>query len=536
MIRQTLGYCDADGRPQVQRVSVNYRELEENAGISRGAVGEALDEAVRGNFLRCVRIGSPNLNGKRYTTAEYELRWDEGNEYLKDPKQFKGFFEGEGNRTDIPNQFFDVIIPTESLSVIKVVGSVLRFSVGYQARQGGRRQQASLSYKDLQNWARMGSPRHLSAAIQYAIETGYIVRTADGVFDTDNGKLSKAATYAIKWETTATYGVNGSKREAGVQTGERFKKGSGNAPKREAEERFKKGSDIQTKAINKTSKQQQPEPVAAEDFQSFTALRTAGFDEATARRLAVRSAEIVERQIAWLPRRGAKQNPQGLLRRAIEENWPEPVNQVATSQLSPDSPPSLFAKYFYASLGNNTGEPTAEPSNSDLASAHAYLDRLLADWPNGSLAPKWGTAFGRLGLGRIEGKRPAIISFAAMLRSYGDEFLVRNRHARQNELSTAREATAARQESALRPLWREYVRGCREHAQATRPDEYVAFEAWREEQRKLSAALPGQFFRDKALSYHDSADGLTADFIKFFAKDVLDFRAWVSTQPELTTV
>lgn len=131
----------------MQRVSVIYRELEESAGIGHSAIRQAIDEAVAGNFLVCVRIGNPKLNGKRYTTTEYELRWDSGAEDIKDPKLFKGFFEGDGNRTDIPNQFFDVILPTESLSVIKVVGTVLRFSVGYQARQGGRRQQAALSYK-----------------------------------------------------------------------------------------------------------------------------------------------------------------------------------------------------------------------------------------------------------------------------------------------------------------------------------------------------------------------------------------------------
>ncbi|HAN93629.1 MAG TPA: hypothetical protein DCQ33_16325, partial [Nitrospira sp.] len=282
MLRQTLGYCDADGRPQVQRVSVSYRELEENAGIGHSAIRVAIEEAVAGNFLRCVRMGSPNLNGKRYTTAEYELRWHDGREYVKDPKQFKGFYEGEGNRTDIPNQFFDVILPTESLSVIKVVGSVLRFTVGYQARQGGRRQQAALSYKDLQNYARMGSPRHLSAAIQLAIETGYILRTADGFFDTDNGKRSKAATYSIRWETTTTYTANAPKREAGARKLERSEKGSGDSPKREAGKRSEKGSDIQTKGLNKTSKQQQADPVAAEDLESFTALRTAGFDEGSA--------------------------------------------------------------------------------------------------------------------------------------------------------------------------------------------------------------------------------------------------------------
>ena len=85
MIRQTLGYCDADGRPQVQRVRVSYSGLEENAGISRRAIPEALADAVKAHFLRCVQAGSPNKKSERYTSGEYELRWDSGSEYLSRP-------------------------------------------------------------------------------------------------------------------------------------------------------------------------------------------------------------------------------------------------------------------------------------------------------------------------------------------------------------------------------------------------------------------------------------------------------------------
>lgn len=55
----------------------------------------------------------------------YELKWDEAPEYIKDSKAFRGFFAGEGHRTYIPNQFFDVVVPTRSLAVLKVVGSAL---------------------------------------------------------------------------------------------------------------------------------------------------------------------------------------------------------------------------------------------------------------------------------------------------------------------------------------------------------------------------------------------------------------------------
>ena len=36
LIRQTLGWCDANGQPLHERVQVSYRELIEKAGISRG--------------------------------------------------------------------------------------------------------------------------------------------------------------------------------------------------------------------------------------------------------------------------------------------------------------------------------------------------------------------------------------------------------------------------------------------------------------------------------------------------------------------
>ena len=81
----------------------------------------------------------------------YELKWDDRPEYLKDPRQFRGFFAGEGNRTYIPNQFFDVVIPNEKLAVVKVVGAVIRFSIGFQNKWGHRLQKVALSYQHNQN-------------------------------------------------------------------------------------------------------------------------------------------------------------------------------------------------------------------------------------------------------------------------------------------------------------------------------------------------------------------------------------------------
>lgn len=124
MLRKTLGWCDTDGRPQRQRFAISYAEIETDAGVSRDMIKSALAEAESGHFLRCLRKPAAKTSGQPGVTGLYELRWDERPEYLKDPNRFRGFFAGEGNRTYIPNQFFNHVVRHESLAVGKVVGSV----------------------------------------------------------------------------------------------------------------------------------------------------------------------------------------------------------------------------------------------------------------------------------------------------------------------------------------------------------------------------------------------------------------------------
>src|ERR1041384_7285830 len=166
LIRKTLGWCDRHGNPQETHIAVSYADLIEKAGISRQMIRSALDEALKANFVRCTQKGLAKSAGQAAQTAQYELRWDERHEYVKDPKRFQGFFAGEGNRTYIPNQFFDHVIPHETLAVVKVVGSVIRFSIGFQTRYGFRRQQTSLSYQDIQRYARIRNRQNLSDALK----------------------------------------------------------------------------------------------------------------------------------------------------------------------------------------------------------------------------------------------------------------------------------------------------------------------------------------------------------------------------------
>jgi hypothetical protein len=526
MIRQTLGWCDEDGNPLVERVRVSYRELEERAGIGHSMIRQALDEAIAGNFLRCVRSGSPNRVGERYTSSQFELRWDSGDQYLKDPKEFRGFFEGEGNRTNIPNQFFDVVVRNESLSTIKVVGSVIRFSIGFQTPKGGRRQRVSLSYRDVANYARLRSPRHLSSALQEALSAGYIQRVEQGVFDPEAGKRSKAATYAVRWYGEASYSENTPKREADLTLVQRSEKGSGNAPKREAERRSEKGSGIQRTRSNNTIKQQQaPEGAAAAgSVGAVQALRSAGFDDRAARELAdAHSADTISRQLAWLAKRAPKRNPLGLLRRAIEEDWPEPA---AMADVAEDSPAALFARRFYAAFGGNSGEPVASPSATDLASSQRFVERLLEVWSSPELSPKWGEAFARLCLERTERRRPGIVSFSAMLRSYGDEFFVRQQQGRANQLKTATAQERERYEAEHRAAWEVYVAETETRFRTERPEDFARFLAHREGERRRIAESPYQGARERALAYLDSDEARLKDFQEFFSHEVRDFWKW----------
>jgi hypothetical protein len=319
LIRKTLGWCDAQGHPQNERHAVSYAEFIEDAGISRAMIRGAIDEAVKGHFILCVESPRAKKAGQPATSGRYELKWDERGEYMKDPKQFRGFFAGEGNRTYIPNQFFDDLLPSESLAVLKVVGSVIRFSIGFANKWGHRRRYVSLSYQHIRNYTRMNDRTTLSAAIHHALDAQYIERVEEGVFDRDGGKRSRAAVYALKWLNPATGESIGMKtRPAENQLSGRYENPTGIGSKSRPDDRYENPTDIEIKQSNKTLKQQ---PVVA----TFERLRGEGFDAQAAQAISSRyPAERVQRQIRWIDRRNIKSNRLGMLRAAIEQDWAAP--------------------------------------------------------------------------------------------------------------------------------------------------------------------------------------------------------------------
>ena len=200
MLRKTLGWSDAEGNPQEARITLSYRDMEIHAGIAQSKTRAALDEAIAAHFIRCVRPGQSHMEGSQGISALYELCWDEREIYLTDPEDFQGFYAGNGNLTYIPNEFFDVLIPHEPLAVIKVVGAIIRHTIGFQTRYGMRRQQIVMSFTEIQRKTGIVSRRSVNEALHLALEHQYLQVIETGYFDPNGGQNSRAATYGVRWQ------------------------------------------------------------------------------------------------------------------------------------------------------------------------------------------------------------------------------------------------------------------------------------------------------------------------------------------------
>lgn len=325
ILRKTLGWLDEDGVPLKQHIAISYREIITSAGVSRGAIRTAVDDAIASGFIIRTQPARPSADRQAGQKGEYMLRWDTGDAYVDDPKSFRGFFGGEGYRTPIPNTFFDRIVPRESLAVAKVVGAVLRHTVGYQNQFGGRRSSAPLSYGFLQSTMNIRDRSTLSDSLRHALDAGYIRCVEAGAFGA-TGQQQRAAAYAVRWLAEAVEEGSGSKtRPEMVQKPDQFKNPTDTGSETQPADQFKNPTTEKTERKN-TTKQQ---AVAVGDCDVRDLLRKAGFDDVTVGQLATRNpAEIIRQQIAWLERRNAHTNRLGLLRRAIEENWSEPVGDL----------------------------------------------------------------------------------------------------------------------------------------------------------------------------------------------------------------
>jgi hypothetical protein len=359
IIRKTLGWCDENGQPLVEKHAISYAELERKAGISRDMIHGAIEGAVEGHFIRCTRQPKSKKAGVASVSGQYELRWDEKPAYVKNPTLFRGFFAGEGNRTYIPNQFFDLLVPRESLAVSKVVGSVIRFSIGFQNKWGHRRRNVALSYQHIQNYSKLRDRKTLSDALKHALSFNYIERVEEGFFDPNGGRLSKTAVYAVKWLNQGVEQSIGQKTPpAKKEVKNQSEIPTGIGQKTQPADRSEIPTGIEIKQLNKTFKQQ--ETVAA----AFSKLKAEGFDSKAAQAIASTfSLDRIERQIQLLASRKVRANRLGMLRAAIEQDWPQPAS----------------------GLGRQLGEPNlARPAGAGFGQALEEARQRLNQFNNSS--------------------------------------------------------------------------------------------------------------------------------------------------------
>lgn len=557
LIRKTLGWSDEHGNPQNPNTHVSYREFIEEAGVSRGAIKDAIEEALAKRYIDCLRFGQPHKAGEEGFSALYSLRWDMSDEYITSPDEFNGFYSGNGNLTHIPNDFFDYAVPNEPLAIVKVVGVIIRHTIGFQTRYGFRRQQVEMSFTEIMRRTGIASSSTVSSALRAAIDGNYIRKVSEGIFDPSAGAASKATTFAVCWDENSENEPgkgNGSKIEAGDQfknrsgdlgTVQKSKREDGskieaaNGPFFEAEtvqkskrEAFKNRSGIETTDLNNLPKQQQTDVVVAGGKSlSLLAGRLigAGIDPSKAAELVEHfPSERIERQLDALDSRKVKSSKTGFLIRAIELDIPTP------SQIKPvASAAQTMASHFYAELGGNEGEPIALVSAADEDAATSLLSLFKPDMvrePN-----QVGRAFARYVMKQSAGSKFPIRTLTLAVRSHGNDFLSSRRTKMEGELSRREAERKTAHEKQFQPAYREHLRCIARGIENGGGEDWANCEAWVENKLTRRKRMSEKMYERGVEQFADP--GGRADFIIDFLTEskpelVPSFWVWDATMNE----
>jgi len=530
LIRKTLGWSDEHGNPINPEAHVSYRELIEDAGISRGAIKDAIQEALDKRFIQCLRFGQPHRPNEEGFSALYSLKWDETEKYITKPDEFNGFFSGNGNLTHIPNEFFDYTIPREPLAIVQVIGVIIRTSIGWQSKFGFRRMQTELSFSEIMRRTGINSRTTVSNAIKAAVEGNHIRRVEHGVFDPHAGVASKATVYALRWlddggkpkaEKTVDNSPSESSTQAtlfdldnedGSKTGPapQFKNRTGrttvqkldrsstvqksdreDSSESEPDKRsktgpatvqevdcleFKKRTDIKTTNLNNDSKQQQTGPVAVAGGSSLSLLAgrliAEGVEPSRAACLVKDfPAEKIVKQLEALPSRKIRSSKTGFLIRAIELDIP-----TSSDLRVSESGARKLASHFYAELGGNEGEPVSHVGDSDEDAATSLLQKFPVQLQENPA--QLGRDFGRYVIKATAGAKFPVRTLTLAVRSYGDEFLGGRRARFEADLQKRAHERRAEHERSFQPAYQTYVRTVVEGIQGLDPELWTAFETW----------------------------------------------------------
>lgn len=323
LLFQTLGFRDKYGNPIRENIPIAYDEFVERAKISRGAIRPALDAAYDRKFL----LANKSTNSR---TATFRLRWSESDTYIADSNLFDGFFAGTGCRSPMPQQYFTQIVPNETLNVSKVVGTVLRFTAGYENQFGGRRPHAALDLDHIQRFAKIKCRTDTCNALNSAMSSGFIVCIDKGNFH-HSASVRKPSIYAPKWQNDnvverlssknlpATNSTTHDQSSKSLPALIQFKKPTSDGSKTRPETQFKKPTSIERVLSNKKNNNKD----AVVDL--IDNLVQQGIDDAVAKQLTGScSAEVIRNQLKWIDYRNPDRNRPGLLVKAIKGDWSQP--------------------------------------------------------------------------------------------------------------------------------------------------------------------------------------------------------------------
>ncbi len=332
VIHETLSTLDRNGVPVRQDIEISRNELHREARIGRQEITATIDSLVRLGFFAHVSEPVPNSNTGKGKARTFRLAWDlPAASYTKNLDYFHGFFAGEGNRTAIPKDFFTKVVPFENHACNKIVGAVLRHTVGFQNQFGGRVEEAPLSFEFIKQFTNIRSDSTINDALKHSIERKYIERTKSGTFSFDPAMRSPSF-YTVYW-------LKGTKSV--VPQGDEIRSSkSGQNPKQQGDENpssnYKNsvaatGDEIRSN-INLPILKQQTEVV---DQKCLQLLLAEGFKKTAALQIVKQAdSKVIENQIASYQYWKSTGKGLGFLRKAIAENWDEPEHLRVKRQRS----------------------------------------------------------------------------------------------------------------------------------------------------------------------------------------------------------
>jgi hypothetical protein len=154
---------------------------------------------------------------------------------------------------------------------------------------------------------------------------------------------------------------------------------------------------------------------------SFDLLITQGFSRTVALSLAEDyDLERIQRQVKWQNERQASRNRLGMLRKAIEEDWPQPEKEKQSQE---EKEGEEFAKSFYRSLAGRSGISLLPMSDKDVRLGTAFLKALNEEGRDRESPEKEGSYFGDWCRSHQTGSRSPARSLSLLITLYAEGFM-----------------------------------------------------------------------------------------------------------------